>query len=331
MHLTTNDRTDTSNTLFQHVKRPDWGLATMVWRVDDKLAFQFQDGQLRIFKSRFDAMLRPVDRPVDERDRVLAELGKVSDRRDAARRIAGQHRPIDPREQIAYFSTRFPKGFQGAKWARTHRGIDARKPLKRHRQPVIEAAAELLAPERLRAHVDGDLSLIIIDRLRTLTDSTDLVTKAAARGLDRVDAVAGARLVGALADLLTDDRDVAPAFDAWVMALTRALDRTPSWELATSIPALARPDRFTAVKRSTFTRAAAWLAPNLTIDAFPAGQVYQRMLDMISTLTRLLAEAGLRPRDRLDVYDFVQLTLSPKAVEQIAASRHADTVERAAA
>lgn len=331
MQLTANDRTDTSNTLFQHIKRPDWGLATRVWRVDDKRAYQFQDGRLRIFKARFDALLRPVDRPVDERDRVLAELGKASDRRDAAKRIAGQHAPIDPRDQIAYFSTLFPKGFQGAKWARAHRGIDARKQLKRHRQPVIDAAGDLLTPERLRAHVDGDLSLIIIDRLRTLAGSTDLVTKAAARGLERVDAVAGARIVGALADLLTDDREVATAFDVWVTALTRALGRTPSWELATSIPALARPDRFTAVKRSTFRRAAAWLAPNLTIDAAPAGHVYRRVQDMISTLTRLLAEAGLRPRDRLDVFDFVQLTLCPKAVAQIVASQHADTVERAAA
>jgi hypothetical protein len=325
MQATTNERSNTADTLFRHVSRPDWGLAILLWDSDDKRGFQFQDGQLRIFTSRFYDLLETVDRPMDESARVLAELGRVAGRQRASKRIGADSPPIALVDQVAYFSSLFPEGFQGAKWSKQHRGAGARTHLKRHRDKVMHDAAKLLTPERLRAHLEGELPDVIIGDLRALVDSTDLVSKTAARGMDRIGGTAAQSLVRTLADLLTDGSDVAATFEAWTASLARVLGRKPSWELATAFAALARPDRFTAVKRTTFMRAAAWLAPSLVVDDTPSGHVYERLLDMVDTLTAKLGEAGLRPRDRLDVYDFVQLTLCPKAVKQLAAKPEDDS------
>jgi len=316
---TTTTTQPTSDVLFQHTSRPEWGLAILAWELDDKRGYQFEDGQLRVFKSDYFKLLEPVDRPIDESVRVLAELGRALGRERATKRLGATHAPIALADQVQYFSSLFPDGFEGAQWAKKHRGGDARSALKRHRDPVIQRASELFSSERLAAHVaSGQADVIVGDMLRVI-ESTDLVSKSHAAGMERLDGAAAADVVGALAALMSDSTDVTTTFDAWVAALTRGLRRKPSWALATAFPALAQPDRFTAVKRTTFACAAAWLAPNLSIGERPTGRVYHRLLDMIETLTNKLVEAGLRPRDRMDVYDFVQVTLCPKAIKDIAA------------
>jgi hypothetical protein len=140
MQSITNELADTENTLFRHTARPDWGLAILAWRRDDKLGFQFQDGQLRIFKADLD-LVQPVAKPADENERVVVELGKAIGRRRAAKRIGSDHALVSFADQLAYFTALFPNGFQGAKWAKMHRGLDARALLKRHRNPVINDAA----------------------------------------------------------------------------------------------------------------------------------------------------------------------------------------------
>jgi hypothetical protein len=46
---------------------------------------------------------------------------------------------------------------------------------------------------------------------------------------------------------------------------------------------------------------------------------------MTDSLRTKLVEAGLKPCDRLDVYDFIQLTLSAKAIRTIVATADSST------
>ncbi len=316
MNPTTPTTTSNDNTLFQHTTQPDWGLAILAWERGDKRGYQFQDGQLRVFKNGYFKFLEPVDRPVDESARVLAELNRVIGRQRAAKRIGNDQKPVALADQISYFSSLFPEGFAGKGWMKKHRGAGARSALKRHRDPVMKKAQELLAPERLAKHLEaGQADVIVADMLR-IVESTDLVTKAQTRGMDRIDSANAGQMVRALHRLLTEEGDLTAPFDAWVGTLTRALHRKSAWALATAFPALVQPARFTAVKRTTFARAAAWLAPSLIIGD-PNGRTYLRLFDMVDTLVTKLNEADLHPQDRMDAYDFIQLTLSPKAIKTI--------------
>ena len=39
--------------LFRHSKRPQWGIAALVWELNGKRGYQFSDGKLRVFKQGF--------------------------------------------------------------------------------------------------------------------------------------------------------------------------------------------------------------------------------------------------------------------------------------
>ncbi|MBT8492941.1 MAG: hypothetical protein KJO07_07755 [Deltaproteobacteria bacterium] len=312
------------NTLVQHTARPQWGLAVLAWQREDKRGYQFEDGQLRIFKQGYFKLLAPVVRPLDEQSRVLDELNNKLGRRRAAKRNGSGHAPIPLASQVDYFRALFPKGFQGATFAKKHRGMGAKKPLKRHRNPVMKQARELFAEDRLRAMLaNGDANAIVADLL-ALFEATDLVTKAQVRGLDKAKPEVIHRLVTTLVELMWGDAPLQRRFDAWLSALHRALTQRASWSIATAIPALLAPSEHVAVKRTTFVRQAVWMAPNLVIDKAPSGAGYLKILEMVAVMNQKLGDAGLHARDHLDIYDFIQITLRPKAVKEITAKLQSD-------
>lgn len=302
------------DSLFQHAVRPDWGIALLVWERDGKRALQFQDGELRVFKTECSELVPVTEASAETTapvEKIRADLARVVKRRRAAKRL--NTKPISLADQLAYFSAKFPDHFQGLAWAKQYRGVGARPSRKRHRHPALESAAELFVPHRLLADLETG-ALPAITRIRELLLSTDLVPKSAVVELERVDAGGAHAILAALLGLMAEAADVKTSFDAWVTALSIALRRKPTWELATTIPALALPQRFIPVKRPAFIREAAWLAPQLVVDPVPSGRVYRGLLEMCEVLAVELVEAGLRPRDNFDLYDFIQLTLSPAAV-----------------
>ena len=305
-------------TLFQHSAKPEWGLALMAWERDGKRGYQFEDGKLRVIKNGFYHLMREIDRPRDETERALAELGLELGRRRASRRLGDDRTTIPLAEQVAYFRSLFPEGFQGLRWAKKHRGIDARRRLKRHRNPALADAARLGDPERLTARVEAGEALAIVDEIVGLLDETDLVSRFA--GFDRITEALAETLVTVLIDLVWGDGELDRRFNRWVGALKRAAGKKPRWQLATAIPALFAPREHVCVKRTTFARQAAWMAPNLEIPTAPSGTTYVRLLEMARRLQARLGERGLRACDLIDLYDFIALTLRPKAVKAIEAA-----------
>jgi len=315
---TSNDNNPTAQSLFQHSSCSHWGLAVLAWEIEDKRGYQFEDGKLRVFKNSHYGLLKQVDRPLDEAAALLNELNRQLGRHQASKRRGSTYEPIPLAKQVEFFAGLYPKGFQGAKWAKRHRGMDAKRPLKRHRIHGIAKAKELLTASRLEAKLESGEALAVVAELAELMASTDMVTKVQARGLESVDEADAVHLVRALADLLWGEGVVSRRFSVWVSAIKRATGKPANWAVATAIPALFSPHEHVCVKPSTFARQAAWMAPNLVIERQPSGRVYDRVRDMVVIIREKLEEHGLRPSDRLDIYDFIQITLRPKAVAAMA-------------
>ena len=47
--------------VYVHRKRPQWGYAIVAWEKGDKRGYQFEDGQLRVFKDAFYGLFDRVD------------------------------------------------------------------------------------------------------------------------------------------------------------------------------------------------------------------------------------------------------------------------------
>lgn len=319
--------TNTNDTLYQHSMKPGWGVALMAWERDGKRGYQFEDGKLRVIKKGFYHLLRQIDRPADETETALRDLNLKLGRRRASKRLGADRVSIPLADQIVYFRRLFPKGFQGVKWAKKHRGIDAKKRLKRHRDPIIADAAALADRAALEARVEAGDALSVIRQLTALLEDTDMVTRAQLKGIDRVNEPLAAQLVSALINLMWGTDELDKRFNRWVGALGRVLHSKPRWQLATVISALMAPREHVCVKRSVFVKQAAWMAPSLQISTAPTGAIYVRLIEMSKLLDNKLAEHGLRVRDLIDVYDFVNATLRPKAVSDITAAMRADETD----
>lgn len=326
---------NTNDTLYQHTIKPDWGVGLIVWERDGKRGCQFEDGKLRVIKEGFYHFLEVVDRPRDETDSAVRDLNLKLGRRRASKRLGADRVSIPLAEQINYFKGLFPKGFQGVKWAKQHRGIDAAKRLKRHRNPILADAAKLADRASLEAKVEVGEASAVLGQIAALLDETDMVTKSQLKGIGRITEPLAARLIDALINLRWGTDELDKRFNRWVGTLGRAFGSKPRWQLATVLPALMAPGEFVCVKRTAFVKQAAWMAPNLAIPATPTGAVYARLVEMSKLLASRLSEHGLVARDLIDVYDFVDATLRPKAVKEITAAmdraRDAESNESAAA
>lgn len=302
----TNDTERELATLYRHQKREQWGLAILAWEREGKRGYQFEDGNLRVLKSGYYHMMREVDRPADVTERVLGQLNRALGRREAVKR-RNLDRLISFEDQLTIFRGEFPDGFGGAKWKQKMRGIDASQPLKRHREPAIRAARELLGAESLTRMIEAGDFDGVIQGLARLLRGTNLVRPNQLHPLE----VAPHRqesFVLALRELIHGEGSLRDRFGHWIQALG-----TCSWELATAPAALYGPDAHVCVHPSTFRDQAVWMAPRLEHSREPSAEAYLRYQAMAEAVRAKLVEEGLQPTDLLDVRDFVWATLRPAA------------------
>ena len=122
---------------------------------------------------------------------------------------------------------------------------------------------------------------------------------------------------GALYELLYGESPFEARFSRYVSILTVAAGGRISWPLASVPAALVHPEEHVAIKPSVFRQQAAWMAPSMRYDANPQPKVYQRFRSMAQTIFDRLTEAGLKPRDMLDVRHFIWTTLRPKGLTML--------------
>lgn len=308
--------------LYRHKKRHKWGLAIIAWEHGDKRGYQFEDGRVRVFKRGFYRMFEEVDPPEDAAGELVDELKSRLERskRRAARK-AGRAQSSGSRkskavypftEQLRIFTTLYPKRFADPAWLDGMRGIDASRRLKRHRQPVADEARELLADERMREMMEANRHSEVVRECIELLESTSLVSSSQLEPMRRLRPDAQREFTVTLHDLLYGDAILARRFDRFADVL-RAVDRSVSWQLATVLPALVRPDEHICVHPSTFRKQAASLKPELDLPKEVSALAYEGSLQLARATRAALSDKGLEPADLLDVRDFVWQTLRPSA------------------
>lgn len=306
------------NVLYRHKLRPEWGLAALHHRAEDKRAFQFEDGKIRIFKSGYLHHLLPVDAPTDRTARTLERLGNNvghEPTKSAASKAGANALPVAA--QILLFSDLYPEGFVGAAWRKTKRGFNASRRLKRHRNASVTEAQSTLSYSALAGALASSQTEEVVARLHAMLRASDLVTPKQADSLNKVKPEDAQRLITALHGLLYgEDAPLAIRFERWVTALERPLRKTPSWSLATAPLALTRPGEHVCVRTASFARQAQWMAPRLVKERQVSGRLYERWLAMANTVGDELRQAGLAPRDHLDIFDFMAETLTPKRMKE---------------
>lgn len=304
--------------IFQHVKRAEWGLAIIAWERPTKRAYQFEDGQLRVFKSGFYGLLKQVEQPSERAEAIVAELRRKAGLSQARREQADSAARTGKRlmtltDQIELFRHEYPGAFAGNEWQYTIRGADARRRLKGHRNPAILAAQESLAASALDGLIAEDKAGEIVEGLVKALRKTTLVRPAEVEALAQLGPAGQQRYAVALRELLHGDAQFALRFERFVAACPS----DASWSLVTAPLALYDPTNHICVRPSTFRAQARWMAPRLTISKRPGARLYMRLVEMSQRVAKQLGDEGVAPEDLMDVHDFMRITMRPSAIKAL--------------
>jgi hypothetical protein len=301
------------NTLYQHDKRPDWGLAVRANARDDLVLFQFEDGGLRKIAASHRHLLRAVDVPADRTENALKNLNSMAGlamARDTLERDEGEPL-LTLEDQIAIFLHRYPEGFSDPRWLDEMRGANAERRLKRHRNPAIAQARELLSESELRQLLARRRFDEIVTRAKLVLEATSLVTAAQLEPLNRLLPERMQAFAEGLDGLLYGEGRAELLLLRFIQPMTEK--GKVSWPLATALFALVHAESHVCVRPATFRTQAKWMAPRLSVPSGPDGRTYGRLLSLAESVRGKLALSGHEPADMLDVHDFMWTTLRPAA------------------
>ena len=313
MHTSSNTtRTRASKTpppVLRHALRRRWGRAVMVWERADKRAFQFEDGALRIFKSGFYHLLTEVELADEEAERLAERLIRQAEREDDDTPATAAGSPVPGElavaERLAWLRQRYPGDFGGERWQRELRHAVRRQ--RRHRDPIVAQAQARLVPDAA--------PLALAEALGALAGETDLVGPKIGPGILALAEADRARLGEGLAQLLQPEIPAAIRLERWLDRLVLVVPELVCWSLVTLPLALVAPQEHILVRRTMARREAA--LHGIALPVAPSAPVYAQLQGAYLRLRDALIAQGAPPKDLLDVYDFVRITLSPTAQRQL--------------
>lgn len=314
------DVEETLPSLFRHTKRNTWGLGLMIRKLPDRAYMQFQDGRMRLMHLDYAEMLEPVDRPYDIARGLVEALESMApdELRPGKRRGPA---PFSLKEQIAYFHELYADGFRGDEYTEYHRSDGRKRPLKRHRDGLVERAQKNLGKagfKRLRKK--GGASAVHKEASK-IANLTGLVPAKERRAFAEIDDLYHESIATTLRALLHGTSPLPQRLDAWVRALEQAMGQTPSWMMATAFLGAWNPEGHVVVKPKTIEQQARFMAPGLRAGERPMGILYARLQAMAATALERMDAEGLAPRDMLDLYDFMWLTLKPAGRKRMSEMR----------
>lgn len=305
--------------LVRHTKKQEWGRALLLWRREEKRAYQFEDGSMRVFAERFCSMLQPALHPDPVLRARLQEQavagGHVGTGTGGSKGKARGPMPTIA-DQISVFGTLFDGGFAGTAWRNACRASGTKKTLKRHLDPAVERAQVELSEDKLRAHVDAGTPRAIVDVILSIVGSTSLATKTqlAAVGSLEVDAALGIAFVEFLYDVQGGARG---PLDRLRIELARLGLKKVPWTVLTAAKALLHPDTHLYVRPTPVREQAKLIMPGFKMSTVPTPDAYARCLEMAVGVRNELRAAGLAPRDLLDVAEFMRVTLAKNQRDEL--------------
>ena len=300
-----SDDTPDQDALYRHTKRSQWGVAVFLWERDGKRAFRFADGETRVFKKGFYKLMVPAPAPEDGSAEELRAKVRAS--------MSGKKEEIIPTvgDQLILLLQDYPQGFEGDAWRDKHRGSGRR--LKRHRDPAVKQAREVLAADRIAGlHEHGDYAGVLGALTEVLTE-TDLVPSAHIAKLKKTKPTQEFS-----ATILEIVKDPAEATVRQLQAgLVGAQGPATSWQILTAPLALLAPHKHMCVRPSVFAVQGRIVMPRFTAPKRASEASYQRFMEVAQLVEDELRALGHPPTDLLDLHDFVWMTLRPAAREEL--------------
>ncbi len=313
--------------LYQHTRRPEWGLAIIAKENRDSRDYQFQDGKIRTIKEGFYHLLEAVEKPNDDSSRIVGELELQMDRLATRSRMLERAKKegkkiFTVKEQLALFTQRFPGGFTDAHYEEEVRGIGEGGRKKRNRDRSLEIAHEKLSLDAINEMIDnGDVEGVRTAWIDVL-GSTDIAsTSTDARPIKKLEGQAVVDFAYGVRAFLYGDGPLPQRFSTFIALLFDLEVDKPTWPMVTVPLGLVFPNDHYCIKPSVFRTQSRRLAPEISYTTVPSAAVYSGYKRMSDELGRQLRKNGLEPRDNLDVFAFIWETMRPgmrKALEAVA-------------
>ncbi len=306
--------------LFIHKARPEWGRAVLASETDDRRQYQFEDGQVRAISERFYSLLEPVNPDEDDAKASVRKLRTLL-RHNDLHAASGEGRvkaTMTLGDQIALFRAALPEGFSAPRYLNAYRRGE--KSTKRaHVEPAIEKTTEKLAKELLEPLMEAEDYKGLLEQVREVLLSTDLISPAERKALSGIDSGVGEKLVATAAyDLLHSTDSFADRFVRFLEALTSAKVR-PTWALSTVLPALCDPEVHVCIRPTAFRDQARSMMPKLQLEMTPDLGTYELLQQMTLDARDQLIAAEITPTDLFDVRNFMWLTLRKDAERKLRA------------
>ena len=323
---------DVSLPMYQHEKRPAWGLAILAWERGDKRGYLFEDGSLRVIGQPYYHFMKLSQADVGTLSSAFRQQLAQLKRAKAGAHDRKSQTLFTIEEQAQFLVGQFAGGFAGEEWQRRHRADPGKKQqLKRHRDAALAAAQAVLDPKKVARAISDHAHVELWTEICELLRSTDLLTPRDLAALEKKIPAADRSLTIALAGVLHADagkeaaNDFGDRFTVLVRELTALLRKPPSWPLATSLLALYAPKRWLAVHPTSLRQQSKWMNET-PIRANPNAADYERANTTARNLFQHLEQLGLAPTDLFDVYDFVRTTTTSAAKKHLEAQRQSKPV-----
>ncbi len=290
----------------------------MLLEIPDKRTFLFEDGAERSFRPDYWHKMEIIDVQSNEAVRIdrLARRNQAPPPGSSRKSKAPPKKPdITFEQQVAYFMTLYPVGFEDEAYIKAERGEAGAKGAEKLKDAAIERAEDLLSQKNLQELIDSgnfeDFHQMVYEIL-TATKST--TQKAEATRFKNMSEEMRETYARSLYELLYGERNYPIRFDSLVAALE--IEGGATWPLATILPALVYPADHVFIKPTFFKKQALILDIDPKYDTSPNATTYEQFNEAAKKTMALLQEAGQRPRDLWDVHVFVCKTLSPKAIKE---------------
>ncbi len=312
--------------LYEHSRRPEWGLAVLTSEDRTSRSYQFTDGKIRVFKEGYYDLLTPTARPAAEQRQARDDLDEMLRRAESKERLADRTKSdgrlqISVASQVSLFRKLFPGGFEDPGYLERVRGLacdssgrnggpDAARAL------LLERVSEAVLNNLASAEDWATLYDLIIQGLHTseiVSSSSDI------RPLRRVPDEERAAVCKAFVDLIYGKGDFGVRFDAFVMSVDGQEGGRATWPMCTVVLGLLHPSEHYCIKPSVFRQQARFLIPDKEYAPHPTAAGYEEYRAMAEDLKERITKAGLAPKDNLDVYGFIFETMRPGLKEQYAA------------
>ncbi len=309
--------------VFAHTTRKDWGVGVLVWETGGKRGYLFEDGEERTMANGFHDLMRKVEQPSADQKAASVRLQRMlAARARALSVIPGANGPTFS-EQLASLRDIYPAGLKDAKWVSDVRGEGVEQRTPQHRSALVQEAQAELSAVAIDALIASQQYEQLWDLVIGVLGRTDLVPSAQLKKPKFPNHERQRDLAAAVRELLHGKAPYVQRFDRYVAALGAYLGESARWEIATALSAIVHPTEHVAIQPSAFRLQLKAAGSGDLVVARPTSGAYKRLLAVTRIIAKKLTDQQDAPRDLLDVYDFIRVTMKPAPKVRVAAPKSA--------